>query len=156
MAITVSIDLAFEFDVKAKAAEVFAVLSDVPSSASYFPKVDKLVDLGDGAYRWEMEKIGIGTVNLQTVYASRYVANKTKGTVVWTPVEGEGNALVSGSWTIKDNKKSTNLVLQIQGELSLPLPGLMKMMVAPVVEAEFEKMVEQYIANLSTQFGGEV
>jgi hypothetical protein len=156
VAITVSIDLAFEFDVKAKAAEVFAVLSDVPSSASYFPKVDKLVDLGDGAYRWEMEKIGIGTVNLQTVYASRYVANKTKGTVVWTPVEGEGNALVSGSWTIKDNKKSTNLVLQIQGELSLPLPGLMKMMVAPVVEAEFEKMVEQYIANLSTQFGGEV
>jgi len=156
VAITVSIDLGFEFDVKAKAAEVFAVLSDVPSSASYFPKVDKLVDLGDGAYRWEMEKIGIGTVNLQTVYASRYVANKTKGTVVWTPVEGEGNALVSGSWTIKDNKKSTNLVLQIQGELSLPLPGLMKMMVAPVVEAEFEKMVEQYIANLSTQFGGEV
>ena len=156
MAITVSIDLGFEFDVKAKAAEVFAVLSDVPSSASHFPKVDKLVDLGDGAYRWEMEKIGLGSVNLQTVYASHYVANKAKGTVVWTPVKGEGNALVSGSWKIKDNKKSTNLVLQIQGELNLPLPGLMKMMVAPVVEAEFEKMVEQYIANLTAHFGGEV
>lgn len=156
MAITVSIDLGFEFDVKAKAAEVFAVLSDVPSSASHFPKVDKLVDMGDGAYRWEMEKIGLGSVNLQTVYASKYVSNKAKGTVVWTPVEGEGNALVSGSWKIKDNKKSTNLVLQIQGELNLPLPGLMKMMVAPVVEAEFEKMVEQYIANLTAHFGGEV
>jgi len=156
MAITVSIDLGFEFDVKAKAAEVFAVLSDVPSSASHFPKVDKLVDLGDGDYRWEMEKIGLGSVNLQTVYASHYVANKAKGTVVWTPVKGEGNALVSGSWNIKDNKKSTNLVLQIQGELNLPLPGLMKMMVAPVVEAEFEKMVEQYIANLTAHFGGEV
>ena len=156
MAITVSIDLGFEFDVKAKAAEVFAVLSDVPSSASHFPKVDKLVDLGDGAYRWEMEKIGLGSVNLQTVYASRYVANKAKGTVVWTPVKGEGNALVSGSWNIKDNKKSTKLVLQIQGELHLPLPGLMKMVVAPVVEAEFEKMVEQYIANLTAHFGGEV
>lgn len=156
MAITVSIDLGFEFDVRAKAAEVFAVLSDVPTSASHFPKVDKLTDLGDGAYRWEMEKIGVGSVNLQTVYASKYVANKTKGTVVWTPVVGEGNALVSGSWKIKDNKKSTNLVLQIQGELNLPLPGLMKMMVAPVVEAEFEKMVEQYIANLTSHFGGEV
>ena len=156
MAITVSIDLGFEFDVRAKATEVFAVLSDVPTSASHFPKLDKLTDLGDGAYRWEMEKIGVGSVNLQTVYASKYVANKTKGTVVWTPVEGEGNALVSGSWKIKDNKKSTNLVLQIQGELNLPLPGLMKMMVAPVVEAEFEKMVEQYIANLTAHFGGEV
>lgn len=155
MAITVAIDLGYEFDVKAKAAEVFAVLSDVPTSASHFPKVDALVDLGDGAYRWEMEKIGVGSVNLQTVYASKYVANQSKGTVVWTPVKGEGNALVSGSWKIKDNKKSTNVVLQIQGELNLPLPGLMKMVVAPVVEAEFEKMIEQYIANLTEHFGGE-
>lgn len=155
MAITVAIDLGYEFDVKAKAAEVFAVLSDVPTSASHFPKVDALVDLGDGAYRWEMEKIGVGSVNLQTVYASKYVANQSKGTVVWTPVKGEGNALVSGSWKIKDNKKSTNVVLQIQGELNLPLPGLMKMVVAPVVEVEFKKMIEQYIANLTEHFGGE-
>ena len=155
MTITVSIDLGFEFDVKAKASEVFDVLSNVPASASHFPKVDKLVDLGDGVYRWEMEKIGIGSINLQTVYASKYVSNPSKGTVVWTPVAGEGNALVSGSWKIKDNKKSTKLVLKIQGELTLALPGLMKMVVAPVAEAEFEKMIEQYIANLSAHFGGE-
>ena len=155
MAITVSIDLGYEFEVKAKFADVFAVLSDVPTSASHFPKVDQLVDLGDGAYRWEMAKIGVASVNLQTIYASKYVSNKAKGSVVWTPVAGEGNALVSGSWTIKDNKQSTHLTLAIQGELNLPLPGLMKMVVAPVVEAEFEKMTEQYIDNLTQRFGGE-
>ena len=155
MAITVSIDLGYEFEVKAKFADVFAVLSDVPTSASHFPKVDQLVDLGDGAYRWEMAKIGVASVNLQTIYASKYVSNKSKGTVVWTPIKGEGNALVSGSWLIKDNKKSTHLTLQVQGELTLPLPGLMKMVVAPVVEAEFEKMTEQYIDNLTKRFGGE-
>jgi hypothetical protein len=32
----------------------------------------------------------------------------------------------------------------------------MKMVVAPLVESEFEKMVEQYIANLTQRFGGEV
>jgi len=155
MTVTVSIDLGFEFDVKASAKEVFEVLSDVPTSASFYPKVDKIVDLGGGAYRWEMEKIGIASINLQTVYASKYVSNKAKGTVVWTPVKGEGNALVSGSWKIKDNKKSTNLTLEIQGELTLPLPGLMKMVVAPVAESEFEKLTEQYIANLTKRFGGE-
>jgi transcriptional regulator of NAD metabolism len=62
---------------------------------------------------------------------------------------------VSGNWKISDKKKSTNLVLQINGELTLPLPGLMKMVVAPVVESEFEKMVEQYIDNLTKKFGGE-
>ena len=156
MTITVSIDLGFEFEVKAPAKEVFAVLADVPTSASFFPKVEKLVDLGDGVYRWEMEKIGIAQISLQTIYASRYVSDKDKGSIVWTPVPGEGNALVSGSWQITDKKKSTQLVLKIQGELTLPLPGLMKMMVAPVVEAEFEKMVEQYIDQLTQHFGGEV
>ena len=118
--------------------------------------MDKLVDLGGNTYRWEMQKIGIAQINLQTIYASKYVSNKAKGTVVWTPVKGEGNALVSGSWKITDKKKSTHLVLSIQGDLAVPLPGLMKMVVAPVVESEFEKMVEKYIDNLTKHFGGEV
>jgi carbon monoxide dehydrogenase subunit G len=156
MAITVTIDLGYEFAVKADYNTVFDTLSDVPTSASYFPKVDQLLDLGKNTYRWEMAKIGLAQINLQTIYASKYVSNKAKGTVAWTPVEGEGNALVSGNWKITDKKNATHLVLHIEGELTLPLPGLMKKIVAPVVEAEFEKMVEQYIDNLTKQFGGEV
>ena len=156
MTISVTIDLGYEFSVKAPASEVFAVLSDVPESASHFPKVDKLVDLGGNTYRWEMEKIGVAQIKLQTVYACKYVSNKAKGSVIWTPIAGEGNAQVSGSWKITDKKKSTHLVLAIQGELSIPLPGMMKMVVGPVVEAEFEKMVEKYIDNLTAHFGGEV
>lgn len=55
-----------------------------------------------------------------------------------------------------NHKTSTHLVLKLQGELTLPLPGLMKKMIAPVVEGEFEKLVEQYIDNLTRNFGGEV
>ena len=58
MAITVDIDLGYEFAVKASASDVFDVLSDVPTSVSHFPKVDKLTDLGDCVYQWEMEKVG--------------------------------------------------------------------------------------------------
>ncbi|MDP2369693.1 hypothetical protein, partial [Rhodoferax sp.] len=109
--IDVSIDLGYEFDVKARFKEVFDVLADVPTSASHFPNVDKLVDLGDGVYRWDMQKIGLPQINLQTIYASRYVANRTKGTVVWTPIAGVGNALVSGNWKIVDKKKFTHIEL---------------------------------------------
>lgn len=156
MTVTVKIDLGYEFEVKAAAADVFTLLSDVPTSVSHFPKVEKLTDMGDGVYKWEMEKVGTAQVNIQTVYASKYVSNKAKGTVVWTPVAGVGNALVGGSWKIKDNKKSTGITLKIEGEITLPLPGLMKMVVAPVVESEFEKLVDKYIANLIKRFGGEV
>ncbi len=155
MSVTVSIDLGYEFEVKASAKDVFDVLSDVPTSASFFPKVNKLVDLGDNVYRWEMEKVGTSQVNIQTIYASKYVSNRAKGTVVWTPVKGEGNALVSGSWKITDNKKSTHVVLKIDGEVMVGLPALMKLIVVPIVEGEFEKLVDKYIANLIKKFGGE-
>jgi carbon monoxide dehydrogenase subunit G len=156
MAITVPIDLGYEFEVKAPYADVFDVLSDVPTSASFFPKVDKLTDLGGNAYRWEMEKVGTAQVNIQTVYASKYASDRKKGTVTWTPVKGEGNALVGGSWTIVDRKKSTALQFKVNGTVEVPLPALMKVVVAPVVKAEFEKLVEQYIDNLIKRFGGEV
>lgn len=157
MAITVPIELAYEFEVKAKYDDVFAVLSDVPESASHFPKVDKLVDLGGNSYRWEMQKVGTAQVNIQTVYASKYTSDKAKGTVKWTPVKGVGNALVGGSWKITDNKgKSTKVVFNVEGTVEVPLPALMKAIVGPVVASEFEKLVEKYIDNLVKRFGGEV
>jgi hypothetical protein len=103
-----------------------------------------------------MEKVGTREVGIQTVYASKYKSDKAKGTVTWTPVKGVGNALVGGHWKIKDNKKSTHIELKTDGEINLPLPGLMKVVVQPVVEGEFEKLVEKYIDNLVKRFGGEV
>ena len=156
MAVTVAIDLGYEFTVKASLQDVFDIISDVPTSVAFFPKVDKLVDLGAGVYRWEMEKVGTAQVNIQTVYASKYVSDRKKGTVVWTPVKGEGNALVGGSWKAVEAKKGTSLEFKVSGTVDVPLPGLMKMVVVPVVQGEFEKLVEKYIDNLIKKFGGEV
>jgi carbon monoxide dehydrogenase subunit G len=156
MAVSVEIDLGYEFTVKAAFDEVFDVLSDVPTSVSHFPKVDQLVDQGGGVYRWEMAKVGTAQVNIQTVYASKYVSDRKKGSVIWTPVKGVGNALVGGSWKITKAKKGTALELKIAGTVETPLPGLMKMVVVPVVKNEFEGLVEKYIDNLIKRFGGEV
>ncbi|RYF16100.1 MAG: hypothetical protein EOO30_12320 [Comamonadaceae bacterium] len=157
MTVRVHIDLGYEFEVRAKFDEVFAVLSDVPESVSHFPKVHKLTRLEDGVYQWEMERVGTAQVHIQTVYACRYTADKAKGTVKWTPVKGVGNAQVGGSWKITDHKgKSTKLVLRNEGTVDVPVPALMKMIVEPLVASEFEKLVEKYIANLVKAFGGEV
>ena len=156
MAVSVDIDLGYEFTVKAPFDEVFDVLSDVPTSVSHFPKVEQLVDMGKGVYRWEMEKVGTAQVNIQTVYASQYVSDRKKGSVVWTPVKGVGNAQVGGSWSLAKAKKGTAITLKTQGTVEVPLPGLMKMVVVPVVKNEFEGLVEKYIDNLIKRFGGEV
>lgn len=156
MTVNVAIDLGYEFTVKADVKTVFDLLSDVPKSVSHFPKVKKLTDLGDSSYRWEMQKVGAGQASLQTVYASHYVADRAKGSVVWTPVEGEGNALIGGSWKIKKAKIGTAIAFKVDGTVMVPVPGLMKMVVAPVVQSEFESLVEKYIDALIKVFGGEV
>jgi carbon monoxide dehydrogenase subunit G len=156
MTVTVAIDLGYEFTVKAGFKEVFDLLADVPTSVSHFPKVDRLVDLGGGVYRWEMQKVGTAQVNIQTVYASKYVSDRKKGTVVWTPVKGQGNALVGGSWKIVEGKKGTAVEFKVNGTVDVALPALMRMVVAPIVSSEFEKLIEKYIDNLIKKFGGEV
>jgi carbon monoxide dehydrogenase subunit G len=151
MALKVNIDLDREITVSADYATVFNLLSDVEASAKFFPKVDRLVDLGDGIFRWEMEKVGIGDHAIQTIYASKYVSDEGAGTVDWTPVKGEGNGLVSGCWRIKETDGGTELHLKSSAELTLPLPGLLKLAISPVVKHEFTGMVEEYLDNLQAE-----
>ena len=155
MAITVAVELDYEFAVKAPFKDVFELLADVPASASFYPQVERLVDLGDGSYRWEMARIGVASVHLQTIYASHYVANRAKGSITWTPLSDQGNALVGGSWKIGEQKKKTTLLLSVRGTVTLPLPALMKSVLAPLVTAEFERLTESYIANLIAHWGGD-
>lgn len=152
MAISVAVDMTRNFSVPAGFDKVFSVLSDVPVSAGHFPKVDRLTDLGGNAFRWEMEKVGIDKYSIQTIYASKYVSDKNAGTVSWSPVTGEGNASVEGSWTIKSQGSGTSIQLRVKGVLTVPLPSLAKIVVAPVARREFEGMVDKYVENLKKTF----
>lgn len=154
MPVTVAFDLCRGFEVKAGAAEVFAVLADVPASASHFPKVGQLVHLGDNRYRWELQQVGTAQVHIQTVYGASYGCDAKQGTVVWTPIPGVGNALVGGRWQIGPGKRGTRVTLQLNGRITVPLPALMKPLVAPVVTRENEQLVQTYIDNLVRRFGG--
>jgi ribosome-associated toxin RatA of RatAB toxin-antitoxin module len=153
VAIRIAIEINRAFDVQSDFDRVFDLLADVPASTSFFPKLNKLEPLGDNAYRWEMERIGVDKHSIQTVYACQYHADKAAGEVSWTPVEGEGNGIVSGKWKVEaGNGAETHLVFYTQAELSLPLPSLLKLAVSPVVKHEFNSLVDQYVRNLQRHF----
>lgn len=156
MTVSVELDVSRRFRVRAPFAKVFAVLADVLASASHFPQVQRLVAVGEGAWRWEMEPIGTRRINIQTVYACTYRHDRAAGTVTWEPVRGVGNALISGSWKISRSKPGCSLLLRTHGVVDVSLPGLMKPVVGPLVKSEFDKLVAKYVANLTTLFGGSV
>jgi len=154
MAFTVDIALVRDMVTTASEESVFALLADVPRSASCFPRVNRLVDLGGNAFRWEMEKIGIGGYTLQqTIYACQYRADKAVGKVCWVPVEGVGNASVEGEWFVKTDGSGTSVVLKTRGVLSVDFPAFLQIVLSPLIVMEFTGMVDRYIANLQTAFG---
>lgn len=153
MAFTVTVAIDKEFEAECPIETAFAVVADVPESASHFPKLAELYEIGDNTYLWEMEKVGVGKYYLQTSYACKYTSDAAKGTVTWTPVKGEGNAQVKGKWTLKKaGPKKTKLRLATNAVLEVPLPSLVKVVVSPIVGGEFERLVDQYIENLKETF----
>lgn len=153
MAFTVDINLQRLLLTSCSTAEVFSLLADVPRSAAHFPRVDRLVALGGNAYRWEMEKIGIGGYTLQqTVYACQYRDDVSTGRVFWTPIEGVGNAAVEGEWIVAPKENGTTVKLSTRGRLTVDFPSFLQFALAPLVQMEFTGMVEQYIANLKDAF----
>jgi ribosome-associated toxin RatA of RatAB toxin-antitoxin module len=153
VAITVSIKLNRELELPASYDEAFDLLADVPESVSHFPKVRQLVDLGDNAYRWEMEKVGVDKYAIQTVYACKYYPDREQGKITWEPVKGEGNGVVSGYWTLQaKGDKATAVKFHTSAELTLPLPGMLKLAISPVIKHEFNSLVDTYMANLKKAF----
>ncbi len=152
MAFTISIEVNREIELAAPFDDVFALVSDIPRTVSYFPKVERLVDIGENAWRWEMEKIGVDKYSIQTIYACRYHADREAGRVTWTPVEGEGNGNVAGSWTLTDHGQTTRARYQASAELTLPMQSLLKMALSPVVKHEFNNLLDTYLNNLKNAF----
>lgn len=151
MAFNVTIKVEKEFKTPSTPEKVFGLLADVPRSASHFPKVDQLVDLGNNTYRWEMEKIGIGSYTLQqTIYASRYSSDAATRKVSWTPVQGVGNAIVEGQWSITPQEGGSSVTLTTSGILTVDFPSFLEFIVSPLVVMEFTGMIERYIANIQS------
>lgn len=154
MALTLDFNVQYSFEVDADYDAVFNLLADIPLASSFHPSLDKIVDLGNGYYRWEMKKIGVDKINMQTLYTCLYESDRQAGTIVWTPVPDEGNASVDGCFRVKRKEGLTQVESIINSTVTLPLPALMKKLVIQFVTTENRKLNEQYIRNLIQQFGG--
>ena len=153
MTVKVTIDLNRKLTVAADINTVFSLLSNVPAAAEHFPKVHEIKALSDNVFRWEMEKVNLGTHSVQTSYACQYVSDDDAKTIVWTPIKGEGNGIVSGNWELTQAKTGTNISFHTKAQLTLPLPGLLKLAISPLVKFEFSGMVDTYLRNLKVLWG---
>ena len=148
MTVKITIDLKRKFIVKADINSIFSLLSDVPASAAHFPKVNALTAMTDDTFRWEMEEVNSGGYSIQTIYACQYTSDSDAKTIIWTPIKGEGNGIVSGKWELTEVATGTRVSFSTKAELTLPFPRLIKLVISPIVKLEFTGMVDTYLTKL--------
>ncbi len=150
MAFDVKISLNKNFRVPADIDTVYQLLADVPASTSHFPDLENLIEEASNTYRWEMKKLGLGPISLQTIYACEYISSDEEKSVYWEPRKTDGNnAEVSGRWIIKETDSGCDITLLTDATLTIPLPSLAGIGLKPVVKVEFETLTNTYIKNLT-------
>ncbi|MBF0121291.1 MAG: hypothetical protein HQK79_20850 [Desulfobacterales bacterium] len=154
MSFNVEIEVKRDFEALCSFDKVFGILSNVPVSVSHFPNVEKLIDMGEGIFKWEMQRLGTDKYNIQTVYACKYTNNKEEGWVKWDPVPNTGNAVLRGEWKIKESGDKTKISFFTNLELTIPLSSMIKIIVTPIVKQGFNAIIDTYINNLQKTFNG--
>lgn len=132
----------------ADANAVFPLLS--PAEAGrFFPRVQQITDLGNGAYHWLLKPMGTQKYQHQVEYASVWEVDDAQHRVLWRPVPDQGNARISGAWQIEPGRHGgIKLSLEIRAELKLDLPRWMQLVAEPIVQTEFQKLLNTYFDNV--------
>ncbi|WP_017223247.1 SRPBCC family protein [Moritella dasanensis] len=150
MAFDVKIQLNKKFSVPADIDTVYNLLADVPASTSHFPDLENLIEEAANTYRWEMKKIGLGPIQLQTIYACEYTCDPESKSITWVPRDTANNsAKVSGEWIITETATGCDINLLTDAVITIPLPSLAGIGLKPVVKIEFETLSNTYIKNLA-------
>lgn len=127
---------------------VYALLKPIEASPRFFPKVKQIEALGDACYRWALEPMGTSKYQHQVEYVSQWEFDDALRTIRWRALEDVGNARISGVWSIEPEARATRIALEIKAELKLDLPRWMQLVAEPIVQTEFQSLLNRYFDNV--------
>lgn len=153
MALTVPIRYRTSVTVPTGVDEVKAIILDPPQLLSHFPKLEKMELRGDDTFYWRTVKLGPKEGGVRIHARSRYRVDPSAGVLHWEPLAEEGNATLAGQWLVSPHETGTCIDVQAHCDVSLPFPGWLRFIVAPIVENEFHQLVNEYVRNLESAFG---
>src|ERR1051326_1228787 len=130
------------------------LIHDIPGTVRLFPELRRLTDLGGNAYRWDLNPLGNAAYKVPIPFATRFDVDAAARRVRWQPVPEVGNARLGGSLTFEPSDAGTRFSLRVTGKIILPLPFIFKVVAAPVVASEFERLVEGFADNILRAVGG--
>lgn len=153
--VMVSSRLRKRFETTAPPERVMELLGELPEAARHMPNVEK-VEAGPepGAYTYTLEKIGAGPISMQVWYRSVFSVKPEDRRVSWEPVEGVGNSMARGSWTVSPRDEGSLVELDSEFGANMPVPRIMKGAAEGFLDREYNRVLDTYCANLKATLDG--
>jgi len=136
--------------------EAFELVADVPRSASHFPGLKKLEDLGDGVYRWHLSSFQVGRFTFPVQYAARYVSDASAQTVTWSTAGSMDNTRSDGEWRITPRGEGSRLEFTNRLVVALPVPRLMLRPARRLAREMTERQLGSYLDRMARKMNGRV
>jgi carbon monoxide dehydrogenase subunit G len=152
--VEVEVDLRYTLKVGWDSKRAFTMVSDIPGSASNFPGLERLDDLGDGVYRWNMRPFELSRFKHQVRYAARYTSDAAAGTVIWTTVGGDGNTRADGIWRVVPDGEGSRLSFENRLAVTIPVPRLVARAARKVVPGIMAKQTRKYLERIAQKMDG--
>jgi hypothetical protein len=138
-------------------AEAYALVADVPLSASHYPGLQRLEDLGEGAYRWHLSRYEAAGHQLDVGYTAHYTSDPAKRRVQWRSQRGPGdNVAADGAWQVGPQGQGAYLDFDIALWAKVPVPRLAGPLARRTVSAIFRRQIQTYLGAIATRMGGTV
>lgn len=125
----------------------FHFLSNIPLTATCFPKVEDLINLGNNCYQWDLEPQGPPPYSVQTIYACEYEFD-APNRIVWTPIPEIGNAFFSGSWKLTSLHKHCKANFNLSGDMDFPIPEFAEVVAKPLIRSLFNTLLNDFLDAL--------
>jgi hypothetical protein len=144
----VTLDIPFKASIKSarSPADTLAYLTNWKASlGGAFPGVRAFREVEPGIYAWEFEEVGYQSFKLKIAFQTRMQASPPDKASV-TPHSGAHR--LSLQWNVQPEGTGSRAALDLNFTVELPVPGLMKGLVAGFARTELTKLLERYAANV--------
>ena len=111
-----------------------------------FPGIESFTETEPKTYQWKFEKLSHSGKELQIAFATRF--DETPDRIKCVPVKGSDQASLQAEWTVVPKGLGAEVKFEAKLGIEIPLPGLLRAMIAPMAEMELKKLFDEYAANL--------
>ncbi len=136
-------------------SRAYALVADVPLSASHYPGLTRLDDLGDATYRWHLSRYEVAGHSLDVGYTARYICDPGARHVTWrSELSDRDNVAASGFWRVAPLADGARLDFETALHARVPVPRLVGRLARRTVDAVFQRQIETYLDAIAQRMGG--